>query len=432
VIVASRVAGGEPRAGDAAPAGALAGIALALKPHFALVWLFVEVYARARNPTGWRRITPELAATVAIVSAYVVGVALFTPEYLRLAATLGPAYATYLRDPFPRLLLTGPGAALVLFSLLAAFAGRRGSSYPAWWALVGVAVVACFFAGAAQEKGLRYHFYPAFALAFVLLAIVAAEARTAASNLSERVYARASRVVLGTLAIVLVGRTVVAAAGGGPAQRRAHAESQELASLVRSHAAGGHIAVFSYNIRSAFPLVNYAGVTLASRFPHLWIFPVAYWDELHRDAPLRYRTPDQMTPQERYLFESVRADLLEAQPELLLILRPGRDLARNGLRRLHYVQYFGRDPDVAALFARYQLLAQMGEYDIYERLELSASRTAPPPTDAPGQGDARLARVTEVQLGLLDGELVAGVAVFLILWCGSYLLRWRAGAVRVA
>jgi len=59
--------------------------------------------------------------------------------------------------------------------------------------------------------------------------------------------------------------------------------------------------VMSYHIGSTYPLINYSGVRSASRFPQLWILPAAYWDELHADAPLRFRDRAQMGPVERYL-----------------------------------------------------------------------------------------------------------------------------------
>jgi hypothetical protein len=247
----------------------LAGLAIALKPHFLIGWLVVEGFWRWRRRDDRRGATAETIALVGTLGVYTLLVVWITPEYLLLVRDLVRAYSQYLRDPFYRLLLLAPGAALVLFALLTAIALRRQSRRTELWALLALAVVGCFVAGATQQKGLRYHFYPAFALGFLLLAIAAADARSRVGSLSERVYGQASRLVLATLVIVLVGRAMLAVAGGGPADRRAQAEFLDLVDLVRERAAGEPIGVLSYNIRSAFPLVNYAGVPLTSRFPHL-------------------------------------------------------------------------------------------------------------------------------------------------------------------
>jgi hypothetical protein len=189
--------------------------------------------------------------------------------------------------------------------------------------------------------------------------------------------------------------------------------------------------VLSYHLESAFPLISYAGVPLASRFPHLWLFPVSYWDELHQEAPLPYRRPEEMGWQERYLFESVRTDLTSARPRVLLVLRPARDVPRNGLRRLHYIQYFSRDSALAALFSQYQLIGSYGEHDVYERVG-AGGRHAAAPDASPGTADARLARVTEFQLGLFDAEFVAGLVTLLVLVAGSVVRarRRRSSMIR--
>lgn len=425
IIHAGRLLGRVPSSGDAGGAGALAGFAIALKPHFVIVWLLVECYARVRRPAQALRITPEIIGAVAVLAAYAVGVAVVTPQYIRLALELGPAYATYLRDPFYRLLVTGPGVALVFFALLAAFAMRRAAARPEMWGLLAAGIGGCLLAGAAQEKGLRYHFYPAFALSLVLLVLVAAKARPGAASPSERLYARLTVPVATAILLVLLGRTVVDLFGGGPASRRARTEMLELAAFVRERSQGRPVAVLSYNISSAFPLVSYAGVPLASRFPHLWLFAVSYWDELHGNRALRYRSPEAMGARERYFFEAVKEDLLRAQPSLLLVLRPARDSLRNGLRRLHYVQYFTRDPTLAAFFAGYQFAGVRGEYDVYERLGPGAVRTESPPSTSPGVADARLARVTEFQWGLLDGEMVAGVLLVVLIAAWSAVANRR-------
>ena len=430
-LAAARVRGSEPTRGEAMAVGLLGGLALALKPHFGLAWLALELYVRLRRADLRTRLTPELGLVAVTLLTYAGIVLTLTPEYLGLAAQLGPAYMTYLRDPFYRLLITGPGVALVLLALLAAFASRHAADSGGGWGVLAALTVGFLLAGAAQEKGLRYHFYPAFGSAFALLAVVAAQTSGRDRGrdrgaLSERLYATTARLVAAAIVIVVLGRTAVEAAGGGPAERRARAQFLTLAELVRERAQGEPVGVLSYHIESAFPLVSYAGVPLASRFPHLWLFPVSYWHELHQEAPLAYRRPETMGPRERYLFESVREDLTSARPRVLLVLRPARDVPRNGLRRLHYIQYFSRDPALAALFSEYQLVGSYGEHDVYERVGAGA-RHAAPPDAAPGTADARLARVTEFQLGLFDAEFVAGLVTLLVLaaWSGLRARRRR-------
>jgi hypothetical protein len=174
--------------------------------------------------------------------------------------------------------------------------------------------------------------------------------------------------------------------------------------------------VLSYHLDGAFPLLSYAGVRLASRFPHLWLLPTSYWDALGADAPLRYHEPSEMAPTERFLWDAVRSDLMDARPSLLLVLKPARDLPRNGLRRLNYIEYFGRDPDLARLFDRYELVATQREYLVYQEIPAGGARTGPPPTAKLETGDVLVGTLSGMRIQLADPGFAAGVMLFALSW----------------
>ncbi len=411
----------------AVAAGALAAVGIALKPHFVLAWLAAEACVRVVEPRLRSRLTPEAATAALGLVAYLLAVPRYAPGYVEVATLLGPAYQRYLGS-FLNASVFAPGAALIWFAPLAALALRAHARAPRVWLLLSSAVGGCYLAGVVQGKGLPYHFYPAVGLGFVLVALIALEAPRAARSAAERIYARAAPAVAGAVVLVCLGAAALQTAGGGPGERRFRREFMDLVSLVRSQAQGGPVGVLSFHIASAFPLVNYAGVPLASRFPHLWLLPASYWDSLAAGGALRYRAPEDMDPAERFLYQSVHDDLLAARPRLLLVLEPARDVARNGLRRLHYIQYFGRQPDLAVLFSRYELIAHRGEYAVYRRLEPGAERSGPAPSFAPGDRDVVRGQMGVVRLGLLDPEMLAGAGLFLLGWYG---LGRRGGRGRV-
>ncbi len=396
LLVAAERSGRRPLSLESGAIGILAGVAVALKPHFVLVWLVLEGFRRLRGPAAERwRLTPELAGTVGFVATYVLAVRLLTPDYFVVLALLGPAYGVYLREPFANLLVVGPGAPLLWFVLLACIGLRRQTRYPELVALLASATAACFLAGAAQEKEFRYHFYPALGLAFVLLGVLATGASDIVRLKSERIYSRAVQALL--LAVV------------------------------------APVGVLSYTIESAFPLVNDAGVPLAVRFPGLWPFAASYWDAIRSGGAVHYHAVGEMPPFERYFFGAVRDDLLATRPNLLLMLRPARDAPQNGLRRLHYVQYFGRDPELAAFLDRYELVTEKGEYLLYQRRGSEVAPIGPPPSAAPATLDAQRApRLGEVRVGHLDPESVLGLGIFVIGWLAAAAAdRRRAGRIRL-
>ena len=409
-LVALRARGLTVPAGLAALLGLLVGIGVALKPHFLLAWLGLEIYRRGTVARRLIAPTPESTAVMGVLLAYAVFVLLATPEYLTLAAELAPAYSRFLHQPIWELLLTAPGAPITLLALLTYLALRHRAAHRELWDVLLVGSLAFFLAGTLQQKGLRYHFYPSFALATMLMGFAVLDIRASLTR-TQRLYRVVASAAVVTIAVVVLG-TALSHAGKRGWGGRPDVPLARMVEVVRRHAAGSSIFVFSYHIGSTFPLVNYAGVESASRFPQLWILTAEYVHRMRADEPLRYRPPAEMSPAERYLKEAVLADLERSRPRLLLVLRNARDDPANGLRRLDYLGYFGRDPRFADLFARYQFLDLVGEYLVYRRLGEGEARTAALPVAAPGTLDVDVNSLSESRRW--GAGTAAGMAVFLV------------------
>jgi hypothetical protein len=426
-LVALRARGMSVPHVGAALVGLVFGIGVALKPHFALAWLGLELYRRLVVARRLGAPTPESTAVLGLLLAYALFVTLVTPEYLVLAAELGPLYARFLHQPLVELLVTAPGVPVTVLGLLVYLALRSRAAHRELWDVLLVGMLAFFLAGALQQKGLRYHFYPSFALGTMLLGVAVLESRPVPTRLVERLYRIVASAAVLTMGIVVTGgalRHAVQPGWGG----RPDVPFGRMVELVRRYAAGGSIFVFSHHIGSTFPLVNYAGVESASRFPHLWILAAEYVERLRGAEPLRYRTRPEMSAAEQYLNEAVLTDLRRAQPRLLLVLRNARDDPANGLRRLDYLAYFGRDPRFGDLFARYELLDQVGEYLVYRRLSEGEARTAGMPAARAGAHDVQIVRHLEIR-NIGRGAIVT-CAVFMLMLA---LVLWheaRGGQAR--
>jgi len=378
--------------------GVFAGFGLALKPYFLLVWVGLELYRRLRVGRVVGSATPESLAVLAVLLLYGLTVVVYTPGYLELAANLAPAYGRFLYKPAAELLVVAPGTPLVYLAVLTYVALRPTGRHPEIQTAVLIACLGFFLAGVAQQKGLRYHFYPAFALATLLLALAALDLTGGLTTVARRAYRAVALATVFTVATLSVGTAAVRVAR--PAwSRPADVPFDRELELVRTYAVGGSIFVFSHHIGSTFPLVNYADVMSASRFPHLWILAAEYLDRMRTPGPLRYRAPNEMSPAERYMDDAVYADLFHRRPSLILVLRNARDDPANGLRRFDYLAYFGRQPRFARLFARYSFLGTVGEYLVFRRLR----------PDEAGPGD--MSRRRE---GALDVDLrsVAGAPLY--------------------
>jgi len=422
LLAAARAAGREIPTSQAVLVGLLAAIGLALKPHFVLLWLATEGYLRLTRRVALRSVTPETCAIAAFLALYLGATVIWAPEYFGIVQLLARPYTRFLYDPFWHLLLTGRGALLTLFALLAYAALRRDARHRELLDLFALGALVSLVAGAAQQKELRYHFYPSFALTIVLLGLVAWDAREPLGDRVRRVYRVIAVSVLATAVVVICAEN--AASVMRAAHDPEHEQLERLLPVVRDHAAGSSVYVMSYHIGSAYPLINYSGARSASRFPQLWILPAAYIDQLLGSRTLRYHTPAEMSPSERYLNEAVFEDLRDQRPKLLIVLQHARDLPINGFRRLDYVAYFGRDPRIASLLDRYQLVADLGDYMVYERIPDGEPRATSPPSVQPGTHDI-------IRAGAAGGGLVRWRDPFFLLVLLAFVTSAILASVKV-
>jgi hypothetical protein len=125
---------------------------------------------------------------------------------------------------------------------------------------------------------------------------------------------------------------------------------------------------------------------------------------------------------ERYLNEAVSEDLKRLRPDLLVVLRAGPDRREMGIRRLDYLSYFSREPEVAAVLSEYTWLADVDEYRVYRR---GGMRGATGTTGEPAATDPSVSAGWDGFRGVtLDAGTLAG-ALLLIPLFGLALVRER-------
>jgi hypothetical protein len=428
LLAASRASGKAAPTGAALAAGALAGIGLALKPQFLLLWGAVEAYVAWHSRA--RRLSPDAIAVASFLAVYVAAVVLLTPEYFELVRLLGPTYAEYGRYPLLHVLVTAPGTALCALSVLVWAALRREARYPTLWTVLLLALVAGFLAGAAQQKGWGYHFYPSRVFAVALLALAVTDVRRPLLRPVQRVYTAVAFAALGTILLSAITAAVARVTLGDPAQRAEETRLAELVAAVRRHAPpGGSLYVLSYSNEAGFPLVNYSGARWASRFPHLWILEAVYHDALRASSPLRFHAPEKVGAAERYLNDAVYEDLTRNRPDLLMVLRHARDAPQNTHRRLDYLAYFSRQPRIDSVLRQYRFAGTVGEYLMYVRAG-SPDEPGAPPTSEPGRHDLVRSEVTAARALVTDPEFLFEVLIFIVLAAAGLIRAHRDAAAR--
>lgn len=362
-VAALRVSGGGVSPSIAWIVGIAAGLGVALKPFFVLVWVGIEVYLFLRlRRQVWRR--PEIIAVPAVLVTYVLLVVLLNPAYLDLAAKGTQVYRTYHRsNPFT-IALSWP-MAFAIMVLVTAWFVRHASGRSSLRDLLSVAMGGFIVAVFLQNKGWNYHWYPVIVLGTLLLCVIAAE-------LLLPLIRTWRRPLRGTIAICIVVVLLVATAIELRAARTewesaTHHRPYNLEAMTRvveDHASGGTISSLTTRFQSTFPLVNLTSVDWGSRFNCLWMLPGIYRDVVSLEGPFPYHPEDQRGEVERWMIESVIEDLEAHRPDLIIVdmNRPDRYMAG-----FDYIAYFSDDPRFREIIAHYRFLTDVGRYRIFKR-----------------------------------------------------------------
>jgi hypothetical protein len=417
--------------GGAVLAGIAAGIGIAFKPYFVLVWVGREVASRGSRVASHespvtgpatRDPRPETIAVPLLCIAYLISVMVIHPEYFHLVRELGSAYRKYLRNGILITLLFGEGSAIVLGALVVALALREIPKHAAVWRVLIGTTLASFVAAVLQAKGWRYHFYPALGLSMLLFAAMAWDSRRLSAVAAMKVgragatlmrpFAAMPSAALATailLSAALAVRQIVE-----PHDPRYDADPSlaQLIPIVRDRAAGRPVFVFSPNMASGFPLTNYAGTVWPSRLSNMWPAAVAYDSATRGLDSIRFRALDAMTPIERFALETTVDDFLSSRAVMVLALiavdQPGWDM-----QRLNMVAFLKRDPRFAKRWANYDPAGRVGNYAVF-RLHGEAWTIPPEDFRTAAVQSAPPASIQVSGVGLLGAAVFLGLLALII------------------
>jgi hypothetical protein len=339
--------------------GAAAGLAIGLKPQFALVVLGVEGLAwRARRARWPVLASPELGALAAALALSAVWTAWRAPDYLRI--TLPLLWETYdaYHTPLARLVywydLPLAGALLLSAGFVRQAAVRALAR-----ALVAAALAAyAAYLWAGTDWDYHRHPFRVFAIAALTLPLL--------RPLSRRPVAIAAAVLLAAGSLFLAPLQIRAPRPPGQAWQgwSQGAATAEILGLVESHAPVRSIFVFSTSVTPAFPAVNYAGVGWASRFSCLWPLPAVLRARAQEEPALPEARRRRLDAIGRDLIAAVSDDLARARPELVLVPRAPQHQALDGID-LDLFTFFERDPAFARVWSGYLPILETPSFRVY-------------------------------------------------------------------
>jgi hypothetical protein len=311
--------------------GVLAGLAVAIKPYYALLPLACELWVVWRASSLRPILRPQAIALAATVAASFVALVLWAPGYLSLARVIASAYPAYQEGLSALLQIDRVTIAVLVLPLVAWIAARSpdgcAPALPLCVAAAAAALVYFF-----QRMGFSYQGIPALALILLAayctsLRLFAADPRWRVATLCASgcvlliVFSIAGRLVArhGAEALAMLAGSARSEAASGAAADDTDVvasygqETAWMIAAIRRHAGTGDIGYLSTSIDPLFPALLYTDANLADRMPHLWLLP-ALTENGGIDNVTRARLRG-------LLLDTLRQDLAKRPPRLIIEVR---------------------------------------------------------------------------------------------------------------
>ncbi len=343
----------------------IAAVGIALKPHQALIPIAVELFLLL----GGRLRLLEPLVFIASGVAYLAAIRLFASTYL--TTVLPIVRDTY--SAFGSLTLPQLASAAIGLLILAAIAFAVYAIKPKANPLVPIlltAGTAATLAYALQGTGWYYQQLPAISLFCLALYLgapcLASETWAAKATWAKMTIPAAALTILALTLTTSYSDFHLISSQPFPAdiqQPQPIPDPSFFANLPPEAA----VATLTTSVDDTVPPAFRYHLTLAQRYPHLWMLPAILRNESgpkprHPIPPARLAELDRL--QHRFMVE----DLTRWRPILILVERCQDPTVRCQVledRHDNLLAWFLRDPQFAAIFAHYRFLRSAGPYDAY-------------------------------------------------------------------
>ncbi len=358
--------------------GLMAGFGFCIKPHFLLIFIFIELYAwlaTRKDNTVKHSFGFDSILILLWVTAYGGFITLMHPDYfthaLPLVTFTHPLFTNQSSVVFDFILtLTLPTIAILITALLC---GRRHSS----WLFLGITL--CFFLITfAQNKGWAYQVYPVVAAGYLLFSALISEffknSTDKLKTFSILSYMR--------LACLIGCAFFVYEKGVKSYQEQFHTlfftphleQLYSIEAITRYTEIAAkkrpNILVLSEALHHTYPAISYSKANTS--FPLPFLFPVTAVENfrtLHRDDMDKETLEQHIRPTLHYLFNTVNGYLSEEKPDIIIARNRGNFHIRWEKKDINLIDYLKEDHTFARLMADYYQLptSQAQPYDVYYR-----------------------------------------------------------------
>jgi hypothetical protein len=334
-------------------AGACAGLAVCLKPHYGAALVALELMRGLGTRSVHSLVRAETVTGAGVMLLYGASLPWLATSWLggvRDTLALYRAYDT----PVPWWSVHGAWLLAALAAGVALRIGRRGRGAPLALALVAAAG---FFAAQIQRKNFPYHFIPSDLFAFGTLGLAFGIAL--ARPLAERPAPRA--VLPFALALAaLIGIELDLAA-----RWQFSGRERELDFLDR-HAAGEGVLLFTTAVGAAYPMLNFSRARSVSPYGCLWQIAGNYTPAERVARPFRYRGWWEMTRLEQSLIVRL-SDVVATERPRLLVFDVSPYKQGFGETDFQFLPYLSAYSGFKALLRQYEPLVARGSLLYFRR-----------------------------------------------------------------
>jgi hypothetical protein len=281
------------------------------------------------------------------------------PEYKAAVLMLLPVYGSF-TDP-------------MLIGYLLAYSALFGSAVLSFLILrsnklgqlLFVAFSAFFILALVQNKGWNYHLYPASCTAAMLIAFAILRLDQKIKKTKKLLLATRCAIILMFLFLIFL-KTMPFIKPFAESTYPLREPLNQLIPIVKQHAYGKPIYVFSSSLTPAFPLVNYTQTSWSSRFNCLWFLPNFYTGVTSTAQKFPYHGIDEMDMLERSFLEKLISDIIKASPAVVIVDCTER-LQGFGKTNFQYLEYFSQEPRFASFWKDYVFLTSVDTYMVFKR-----------------------------------------------------------------
>ena len=358
--------------------GIAAGIGFTIKPFFLFAWLFIELYLALRTKSIKLIFRSETISCLALFLIYALSIVLVTPEYIKQTELLiQPTYYFNFHVPFSLLLINN----LVIFGviLLIIFGlTRKTLKYQALGDLLAVSIISMLVNFLLQQTLWFYHIFPVLFFSTLLLALTATSYIQANNPFKFSAinwpFFRESLKFLALCFLVIyiffvtfsnikVGFYLTKVLFNNPIYR------------IAKSARGQPIYIFTNNIATNYPLIDYADTYSPSAFPCLWLINAAHKLEQQDKTTAKQQQAAQIA-------NFVRAkdidNIIKYKPLFIFVQNKDNFMVLNRnflftysykveqLPTFDFLGFFLQDPTFARYWQNYHYQGQAGTFAVYE------------------------------------------------------------------